>query len=247
LIKWLQTLKISDIRNKVTRFIPRHCLFCLEKTHSHSDLCKSCIDSLALNDNCCQRCATPMDHSIQQEIILCGNCLSHHYHYDRVYSPYLYSEELSYLIRKFKYQKKVHFAQILSALFIERTSYLTDFQLPQAIIPVPMHNKRLRQRGFNQALALSRALALHYQLPLNYNSLIRKRYTGLQAGLLAVERQKNVRQAFAVKKPIAYNHIALIDDVMTTGSTANEAAKALKKSGIAQVDVWTIARAGMVS
>lgn len=244
---WFQALNISDITRIVTQFVPRHCLFCLEKTHSHSDLCQSCVDSLVLNKNCCQRCATPMSHTIQQDIILCGNCLSHHYHYDRVYSPYLYSEEISYLIRKFKYQKKIHYANVLSELFIQQTELVNDFQFPQAIIPVPMHQKRLRQRGFNQALELSRSLASRYQLPLLYSCLIRNRYTSLQAGLIATERQKNVHQAFAMKKPIPYEHIALVDDVMTTGSTVNEAAKILKLNGIARVDIWTIARAGAIS
>lgn len=227
--------------------VPRHCLFCLEKTLGHSDLCQSCIDSLALNHNCCQRCATPMEQTLKRDIYLCGNCLSHHYHYDRVYSPYLYSEAISYLIRKFKYQKKVHYAKVLATLFIQQAEYLHDFQQPQAIIPIPMHNKRLRQRGYNQALELSRSLASRYRLPLLYSSLVRTRHTSLQAGLIATERQKNVQQAFAIKKLIGYEHIALVDDVMTTGSTANEVAKVLKKSGIKRVDVWTIARAGMLS
>ena len=247
LSKLLQTLKISQLSQKLGRFIPRHCLLCLEKTRSHSDLCNSCIDCLSLNHNCCQRCATPLEQAIKDDIILCGNCLSHHYYYDRVYSPYLYSEEISYLIRKFKYQKKIHYANVLSALFIQQTEHLPDFQLPQAIIPVPMHNKRLRQRGFNQALELSRSLASWFQLPLDYTSMIRNRYTSIQAGLLATERQKNMRQAFAIKKNLMYDHIALVDDVMTTGSTVNEAARVLKKSGIKQVDVWTIARAGLNS
>ena len=111
-----------------------------------------------------------------------------------------------------------------------------------------MHNKRLRERGFNQALEISRYLAAYYSLTLDYNSLIRSRYTNLQAGLVASERQKNVSNAFTIKKTLDYQHIAIVDDVMTTGSSANEVAKLLKNS-IAkgeniQVDIWTIARAG---
>jgi ComF family protein len=108
-----------------------------------------------------------------------------------------------------------------------------------------MHAKRLRQRGFNQALELSRFFASHYQLPLNYSHLIRSRHTNLQAGMNAKERQKNVQQAFKLKHILPYEHIALIDDVMTTGSTVNEAAKVLKQHGVKQVDVWIIARAGL--
>ncbi|MCU7940143.1 MAG: ComF family protein [gamma proteobacterium symbiont of Bathyaustriella thionipta] len=236
---------IRSIINKVTHFVPKHCLFCLEKTHTYSDLCKHCIASLTLNNHCCRRCAAPLEQSIEQDTVLCGDCLSHDCHYDRVFSPFLYSEEMAYLIKKFKYQQKIHYANILSMLFIQKISILKNFQLPQVIIPVPMHTKRLKKRGFNQALELSRIFASHYQLPLNYSSFIRHRYTDLQAEMSASRRQKNVQQAFLVKKPIHYSHVALVDDVMTTGSTVNEAAKVLKKNGIEKVDVWTIARAGM--
>lgn len=172
----------------------------------------------------------------------CGDCLSHLFYYDRVYSPFLYSEEMQYLIKKLKYQKKIHYANIIAQLFIQKIKHLNDFQLPQAIIPMPMHYKRFKQRGFNQALELSRLFASHYQLPLNYSSLIRHRHTELQAGMNAIKRQKNVRHAFSMTRPVQYEHIALIDDVMTTGSTVNEAAKILKKNGIKQVDVWIMAR-----
>ncbi len=183
-----------------------------------------------------------MEQVNTHNVVLCGNCLSHHFHYDRVYSPFLYSEEMRYLIKKMKYQKKIHYADSIAKLFTEKTSHLKDFLLPQSFIPMPMHTKRLRQRGFNQALELSRFFASHYHIPLNYTSLIRNRHTALQAGMNAIDRQKNVRRAFRVKKPITHEHIALIDDVMTTGSTVNEAAKILKQSGVKQVDVWIMAR-----
>lgn len=154
---------------------------------------------------------------------------------------------MAYLIKKLKYQQKIHYANTLSTLFIQKIHRLKNFQLPQAIIPIPMHTKRLKTRGFNQALELSRIFASHYQLPLNYSSFIRHRYTDLQAEMSGAKRQKNVRHAFLLKKPVNYSHVALVDDVMTTttGSTVNEAARILKKSGIKKVDVWVIARAGM--
>jgi ComF family protein len=152
---------------------------------------------------------------------------------------------MAYLIKKLKYQQKIHYANTLSTLFIQKSHLLKNFQLPQVIIPIPMHTKRLRTRGFNQALEISRIFASHYQLPLNYSSFIRHRHTDLQAEMSGAKRQKNVQHAFSVKNPVTYSHIALVDDVMTTGSTVNEAARILKKSGIKKVDVWVIARAGM--
>lgn len=239
--------------NLLDSFMPRHCLFCLEKTQNSTNLCISCLDTLTLNSSCCRRCASPMEYTSRPHKLLCGNCLSHQYYYDKVYSPYTYSHDIRYLITNLKYHKKIHFAKILAELFTRQadfsaaknTTETTACQLPQLIIPMPMHTKRLRARGYNQALEISRFLASYYQLPLDYQHFVRTRYTQLQAGLAASERQKNVANAFTLKKPLVYNHIALIDDVMTTGSTVNEAAKVLKKNGIKQVDIWTIARAGV--
>ena len=224
-----------------------HCLFCLEKSRADSSLCQACSASLERNTVCCGHCALPLEQTGSSTRLLCGQCLSHETYYDRVYSPYLYSEAIRYLIKKMKYQKKIHFARTLSRLFIEQTQHETEFPLPQVIIPMPMHSKRLRQRGFNQALELCRFFASHYQLPLNYTSLVRSRYTQLQAGLNARQRQKNVHRAFELNTALQYEHIVLVDDVMTTGSTVNEAAKILKQNGVRQVDVWIIARAGLHS
>jgi len=232
------------ITAKSNDLIPRHCLFCLQKTHSSLDLCPHCIADLSLNTLCCQRCALPLEHVSPDSTTLCGNCLSHDYYYDQVFSPFHYSDDLAYLIKKLKYQQKIHYAGLLAKLFIEQADAHTDFQLPQAIIPIPMHSKRLKSRGYNQALELSRIFSYYYQLPLDYTSLIRHRYTQLQAEMNASKRQKNVKNAFLLKQAMSYSHIVLVDDVMTTGSTVNEAAKVLKKSGIKRVDIWTIARAG---
>jgi ComF family protein len=238
---------IRPVIKSVINIIPQHCLFCLEKTHTTMALCASCIAHLEMNAHCCQRCALPLEESIEQSVLLCGNCLSHDYFYDKVYSPFVYSEEISYLIKKLKYQQKIHYAHILATLFIEKTPLLKSGgqNLPDMLIPIPMHSKRLKQRGFNQALEISRILATHYQIPLNYKHLIRSRYTALQAGMGSSQRQKNIRHAFHLQQPLKVEHVALIDDVMTTGCTVNEVAKLLKNEGVNTVDIWVIARAGL--
>ncbi len=229
------------LSNRLSLVFPRHCLFCLEKTYSHSDLCHYCAATLSLNSPCCLHCAEPLEQNSPQ----CGHCLSHTSHYDQVFSPYQYSAEMAYLIKQFKYQQKIYYARTLSELFIARSYQSSYFSLPQLLIPIPMHYQRLRQRGYNQAVELTRLLASHYDLPFDYLSFIRQRHTRLQAEMTARKRQKNVRNAFALKTAIRYSHIALVDDVMTTGSTVNEAARTLKAAGIKKVDVWTIARAGL--
>lgn len=236
--------KINFFTHFVEELVPRHCLFCLQKTDNQLDLCASCIADLGVNSQCCQRCALPLENLSEQPVMLCGNCLSHRYFYDNVFSPFRYSEDIAHLIKNFKYHKKIHYAVLLVKLFIEKNKNNNKFQLPELIIPVPMHRQRLKSRGYNQALELARIFASHYQLPVDYSSLIRHRYTDLQVGMNRLKRQKNVKNAFLMNKPINNSHIALIDDVMTTGSTVNEVAKVLKEKGIERVDVWTIARAG---
>ncbi|MCK5696762.1 MAG: ComF family protein [Gammaproteobacteria bacterium] len=234
---WHKKFNISNI-------IPRHCLFCLQKTQNSLDLCDACIDDLSLNNYCCQRCALPLEPDLGSMIPICGNCLSHHYYYNQVVSPFGYTEDMAYLIKQLKYHQKIHYADLLATLFIVQTQKMNTFQLPQIIIPVPMHHQRLKQRGYNQALELARVFSSYYQLPLDYSSLIRSRYTQLQAEMSALKRQQNIKNAFIIKKEINYTHIALIDDVMTTGSTVNEVAKVLKHQGVKKVDIWSIARAG---
>ena len=231
--------------------LPQHCLFCREKTGSRFALCLNCITDLPYNFSRCNRCSLPLEQTDFNSRQLCGNCLSHRYYYDQVYSPFLYSGEVRYLIRQLKYHHKLHYSSVLSSLFTETMASETmtsknmaaNLGLPQVLIPMPMHPARLRQRGFNQALELSRLLSRYFQLPMDSRSLVRTRNTALQAGLNSRERQKNVRRAFSVGKRITFSHAALIDDVMTTGSTVNEAARVLKTVGVRQVDIWCMARA----
>lgn len=233
--------------NCLNKIIPKHCLFCLQKTSDNKDICEACFDAIAINQSCCRRCASPIEQLEIQQKLLCGHCLSHRHNFDQVISPFLYSKEIRYLITSLKYQKKIHFAKILAELFIQQTKNNSSFTLPQVIIPMPMHVKRLRDRGFNQALELSRYFSSYFALDLDYTSITRSRYTDLQAGLVASERQKNVANAFSLKKPLNYQHIAIIDDVMTTGSSADEVARLIRNKqnkGI-KIDIWTIARAGM--
>ena len=245
------------ISKTLDRLIPRHCLFCLEKIHTidgrdecapviTTEVCHYCAEQLKHNHRACQRCALPLKDS---ENHICGNCLSHKYYFKQVYSPYIYTDEIRYLIRQLKYHNKIHYARTLAGLFIKQSEHFNDFRLPQRLIPMPMHKQRLRQRGYNQALELSRSLSRHFAIPLDYQSLTRQHATGLQAGLNARERQKNVRNAFKITTAGRNSslskvlHIALVDDVMTTGSTLNEAARILKQAGIQRVDGWIMARA----
>ena len=113
---------------------------------------------------------------------------------------------------------------------------------PDNLIPMPLHKNRLSERGFNQAVELARPIAKHLGLPIDLNNCIRKKTTAPQSDLSRKERIKNVKGAFEVLRPVS-GHVVIIEDVMTTGSTAHEFAKTLLQAGATNVDVWVCARA----
>src|SRR5262249_21777320 len=115
---------------------------------------------------------------------------------------------------------------------------------PDALIPIPLHPQRLRERGYNQALELARPLAREFGIDLRPDALVRQRATQAQSELDAAQRRRNLRGAFAVAPGVEVPaHVALIDDVMTTGTTLREAARTLLHAGALRVDVWALARA----
>jgi ComF family protein len=145
------------------------------------------------------------------------------------------------LITSLKFGANYKNARLLGNLLAD---YLRkNAERPELILPVPLHQSRYRERGFNQSIEIARIVAQNLKLPLDLDSCIRHRDTPHQTTLTAKKRRHNMKQAFSVIKPVSAQHVAIIDDVMTTGSTVHELAAALKKSGVRQVDVWVCARA----
>lgn len=114
--------------------------------------------------------------------------------------------------------------------------------MPELLLPVPLHLSRLRSRGYNQALELARPLGRRYRIPVAHDVLYRARKTGAQSELDATARLGNVRGAFAVRRVPAQKHVAIVDDVMTTGATLEELARILKRAGASEVSAWVLAR-----
>jgi ComF family protein len=148
-------------------------------------------------------------------------------------------------IHRFKYQGASRLAKPLGTFLAEYEDSEFPFSEFELILSVPLHPRRLRQRGFNQSLLLARCVSRAHSIPLDFASLQRTRHTEPQTQLSGPERQKNIRGAFEVRRAgaIAEKHILLIDDVFTTGSTVQECAKVLLKAGAKQVDVLTLAKA----
>ena len=171
----------------------------------------------------------------------CGACLINPPPFTHAFCPLHYRFPIDCLLPRFKFHGDLAAGELLATLM----QWPVDpDDLPQALVPVPLHRRRLRARGYDQALELARALGRGLHVPLQANALLRHRATDAQTQLGAVERQRNVRDAFVLRPGVALPaHVALVDDVMTTGATLAECARVLLAGGIQRVDVWTIARA----
>lgn len=186
----------------------------------------------------CRRCAHPLPEDLY---LLCGSCIKTPPHFDRAWIAYAYEEPLRTLLHQFKYQKGLYLHSFLCELMLQA---LQKTQA-QCLIPVPMYPKKIRQRGFNQAAVLAKTLAKKLQLPYDLIHCKKIIHTPAQAHLDHEQRQKNLRKAFH-SQPLPYQHVLLIDDLLTTGSTASEVALSLKKAGVKTVDICCCARATML-
>jgi ComF family protein len=219
---------------------PPACVFCNLPT-GKDDLCTGCAADLAKNTFACSVCALPLQNPFDQT---CGQCQQNPPHFDQCFAPYLYEYPLDRLIQRFKFRGDLRCGRILAGLLLESLRQRPVIIEAEALIPVPLHRRRLFERGFNQSRELARDIGKGLGLPLLDNQLARVRNTRAQSELGAGMRHANVRDAFAVRNPRGLPAtVALIDDVMTTGSTVNECALCLKKAGVKQVAVWLIARA----
>lgn len=184
----------------------------------------------------CKQCASPLP---DESYLICGLCIKKPPHFDNTLIGYTFEEPLRSLLHQFKYYNGLYLSTFLSQLILNTVKKTPAY--PQCLIPVPMHPKRIKQRGFNQAAILTKIVAKKLQLPFDLTSCQKRINTSPQASLDGEQRQKNLHKAFFVPA-LPYEHVAIIDDLLTTGSTANELALTLKRSGVKQVDIWCCAR-----
>jgi ComF family protein len=219
--------------------LPPLCLLCGARGADQRDLCAACAADLVRNSVCCPRCALPL----AVPSLLCGECLQREPPFTAALAPFVYAAPLDQLVTNLKFGRSLAAGRVLSELWID-TLRAAPPPLPQVLIPVPLHPQRLRERGYNQALELAHPLAQTFAIELRDDLLVRTRATTAQSNLEAPERQRNLRGAFALADGVAVPaHVAIIDDVMTTGATLRECARTLLHAGVARVDVWALARA----
>lgn len=218
------------------------CLLCDEATDSSTPICVACERELPWLIDQCDRCALPMPMSG----LTCGACNRQPPAFNEVVAPWLYDFPVDALVTRFKHQGRWPLGRLLAELLGDTLQHRFDEGLrrPDWLIPVPLAKKRLRQRGFNQAAMLANWLGARLNLPVDERVIRRVKETPSQQGLDAKARKRNLASAFAIRDATAIlgKHLALIDDVLTTGSTAGVLAGLLLKAGARSVDVYCLAR-----
>jgi ComF family protein len=209
-------------------------------------LCPGCLaETRPVASPFCSCCGEPFltmggsDHR-------CGPCQTNPPHFLAARAACIFAGPVRELIHRFKYQRRSQLRRPLALLTAERLAdFVAGFQA-DLLLPIPLHRKRLQERGFNQAVLLGELLSRQWRVPMCRSNLARIRWTEPQVGLTAGERLVNVRGAFALERPAAVEgrRVLLIDDVYTTGSTVRECARILRRDGkAAAVGVVTVARA----
>lgn len=226
------------INRMLGRWLPEPCLACGEAAPA-GGLCQICRAALAWNDCACARCALPLPRPEP----LCGRCLRRPPPQSATLAPLHYAEPVDQLLTTLKFGQRLAAGRCLSALMLEvpaLQAFCADLELA---VPVPLHTKRLRERGYNQALELLRPIAGTLRLPLLPGALTRCRDTPPQTGLDGATRRRNLRGAFVVDAAALDGRgVLLMDDVVTTGATVSEAAGALLRGGAREVRVLAAAR-----
>ena len=220
--------------------VPPTCVLCGAPGKAGLDLCAACRDELPRNRHACPRCALPLPPAVAANA-WCGACLQRPPPYTDAFVPYLYRDRIRALITGAKFSGRLNFLRLLGLCRADPARE-PKIPRPDLILPVPLHPHRMRTRGYNQALEIARVLGKELVIAVDGDTCVRLRAITPQEGLEKEARKRNVHGAFGVTAPLKAGHVALLDDVVTTGSTAAEVANTLLQAGARRVDLWAGAR-----
>ncbi|MBW8191245.1 ComF family protein [Neiella marina] len=239
--------KWQQIRGVVTalsgRLLKPRCALCQLPTNNtrRPTLCAPCYDRLPLSEQACSCCGLPLKHQVSPngpQLLLCGHCQQEDSAVNRMVALGWYQTHIQHLMQRFKYHGDQVAGRALTAAWLTRC---VDVDMPQVLIPVPSHQSKMRQRGFNPASVIAQDFAHYHQLPLDESCCARIIGGTSQAGTNKAQRKRQVNGMYQVE-PCNYHHIAIVDDVVTTQATVNNLAQQFKNHGVERVDVWCIAR-----
>lgn len=230
---WLQTVQRT--------VWPTTCVLCRRPGQLGRDLCIACEHELPFNEPSCRHCAEPLAATSQAQI--CGRCLRRVSSVARCLAPLRYHYPVDGMIQALKYGRRLCVARVLGDVLAQFVCTRVAC-MPELILPVPLSRRRFRARGYNQAHEIAWRVALRTGIPWRTDVVERFRETKEQAGLPRSKRRRNVKHAFRLIRPLPAARIAIIDDVVTTGSTVEELARVLRLAGAEHIEVWAVARAG---
>lgn len=226
---------------------PNRCPICKDVVDGENNFCINCWKKIQfISEPYCNICGEPFEYSfgLQSDELICGKCLYKKPYYDKAISVFIYEKNIARAIFEFKFYQKTFLSKFFSKLISGSVRKVIDEV--DIVVPVPMHIKRLRWRGYSQSFLLARDLAELENKIIIPDLLLKIKHTKAQAKLKNKERKKNLKSVFVFndkyKDFISDKKIALIDDVITTGTTVNECSKILKENKVKKVFVFSIAK-----
>lgn len=243
---WITQLT-HGISEALSICLPTHCVLCSNSLQQAISLCQRCQSELPWLGQCCQCCAIPLPVDGPSNIT-CGACLIRPPPFHSCRVLFRYQHPICNLLTGYKFKEKFAQGKILGQLLSDRfESYYANRTPPQLLIPVPLHPRKLKQRGFNQSHELAKLIAAQCGLPIDCKAIIKSIDTPAQSELKAAQRRQNLHQAFTLARPSrlqGIKHAAIIDDVITTTTTVSTLSRLLLKGGVEQIDIWAVARVG---
>lgn len=219
--------------------LPPRCVLCGQPSGSIC-ICGPCRTDLPWTGPHCHQCGLPLGSPGDN---ICGRCIQNTPPFTRTVCPLEYRFPADRLVQAFKFKQQLAAGRVLSHMMCDYVNR-QGLSRPDMLIPVPLHKLRMIKRGFNQATELGSYISKVFDIPILASTLRRHRNTKAQSGLSRKQRRKNVKGAFYWHDRVKPGrHVALIDDVMTTGTTVTECTRVLQKAGAKRVDVWVATRA----
>ena len=225
--------KLLNIRPKIEQLLPAQPCFLCHAASRNGILCAACDSGLPyLTEPHCPICALPTARGD-----ICGRCLQNTPEFDHTLAVFSYEFPLDKLVHAVKFAA---YLILIENLAVKMTQHIEH--QPDCIIPMPLHPARLRQRGFNQSLELARQIGKRMDIPVLCDASQRVRDTPPQSSLNWNQRSKNMHRAFTCTQDLSGKHVAVVDDVMTSGASLNELGRTLRQAGARKVSAWVIAR-----
>lgn len=225
--------------SRLLQHVPSQCAVC--HGWGQQAVCDTCVARFTNTAARCRCCALQVPASIE----ICGECAVHPPAFDAAIAAADYSHPWSMLIARFKFRDGIELGSALAERLV-RAREAFDAPLPDLVLPTPLSEQRLRERGFNQAWELARVMARRMTIKVDAQLLLRVKDAPHQLSLPLARRAGNVRGVFAVeplrRAELRGRSVAVVDDVMTTGATAQEMAQVLKQAGASRVEIWALAR-----